>query len=82
LKQLNKVKGIEACAILSTCNRSESYAIVDNDNAKEILSDYLAKIHNIDRMEISPYLVYFEGDDALQHKPHGLLGAVVAVIVW
>jgi glutamyl-tRNA reductase len=61
LKQLNKVKGIEACAILSTCNRSEIYAIVDNDNAKEILSDYLAKIHYIDRMEISPYLVYFEG---------------------
>jgi glutamyl-tRNA reductase len=74
LKQLNKVKGIEACAILSTCNRSEIYAIVDNDNAKEILSDYLAKIHNIDRMEISPYLVYFEGDDALQHICHVATG--------
>ncbi|CAC9565440.1 Glutamyl-tRNA reductase (EC 1.2.1.70) [uncultured Gammaproteobacteria bacterium] len=74
LKQLNKVKGIEACAILSTCNRSEIYAIVDNDNAKEILSDYLAKIHNINRMEISPYLVYFEGDDALQHICHVATG--------
>ncbi|AYQ56353.1 Glutamyl-tRNA reductase [Bathymodiolus thermophilus thioautotrophic gill symbiont] len=67
LTQLNKVKGIEACAILSTCNRSEIYAIIDSDNGKKTLSNYLANVHNIDRVEINPYLVYFEEDDALQH---------------
>ena len=42
LGHLNNTDGIEACAILSTCNRAEVYAIVDADNTQEILSDYLA----------------------------------------
>ncbi|SMN00038.1 Glutamyl-tRNA reductase [uncultured Candidatus Thioglobus sp.] len=67
LKKFKATAGIEACAILSTCNRSEIYAIVDNDNAEEILSNYLVDIHNISRKELDPYLVYFEGDNALTH---------------
>jgi glutamyl-tRNA reductase len=67
LKQFNSIQGIEACVILSTCNRSEIYSIVDDDNAQQILSDYLATTHNIAREKLDPYLVYFEGDDALKH---------------
>ncbi|SFV86336.1 Glutamyl-tRNA reductase [hydrothermal vent metagenome] len=74
LIKFNATKGIEACAILSTCNRSEIYAIIDSDNAQEILSTYLANIHNIDRAELDPYLVYFEGDNALQHICHVATG--------
>jgi glutamyl-tRNA reductase len=33
----------------------------------QILSDYLATTHNIAREKLDPYLVYFEGDDALKH---------------
>lgn len=74
LVKFNSIQGIEACAILSTCNRSEIYAIVENDNAEEILRDYLADIHNISRVELSPYLVYFEDNNALQHICHVATG--------
>ncbi|CAC9601035.1 Glutamyl-tRNA reductase (EC 1.2.1.70) [uncultured Gammaproteobacteria bacterium] len=67
LQKLNTIDGIEACVILSTCNRSEIYTVVNDDNAKEILSNYLAKTHDIPRAEVDPYLVYFETDDALSH---------------
>ncbi len=67
LKELNNIQNVEACVILSTCNRSEIYSIIDDDNAQQILSDYLAFTHNIAREKLDPYLVYFEGDDALKH---------------
>lgn len=74
LVKFNNIKGIEACAILSTCNRSEIYAIVKDENAEEILSDYLANTHNLSRTELDPYLLYFEGDNALQHICHVATG--------
>jgi len=74
LGHLNNTDGIKACAILSTCNRAEVYAIVDADNTQEILSDYLANTHNIQRAELDPYLSYFEDDDAVAHICHVATG--------
>lgn len=67
LQKLNSVSGVEACVILSTCNRSEIYAVVDNDNPQEILSQYLSDTHQVSRQELDSYLVYFENDTALEH---------------
>jgi glutamyl-tRNA reductase len=67
LQKLNNISGVEACVILSTCNRSEIYAIVDNDKPQEILSQYLADTHQVSRQELDSYLVYFEDDAALEH---------------
>ncbi len=67
LNNLNNIEGINSCVILSTCNRSEVYAISENKNPRETLSDYLANTHNIKRDKIDPYLSYFEDDDALEH---------------
>jgi len=67
LQKLNSVSGVEACVILSTCNRSEIYAVVDNDNPQEILSQYLSDTHQVSRQELDSYLVYFENDAALEH---------------
>ena len=67
LSQLKQTTNIEACAILSTCNRSEIYAIIDNDNGREILSDFLSQTHNIPRNELDPYLSYFSSNDAITH---------------
>ena len=67
LSQLKQTPGIEAGAILSTCNRSEVYAIVDNDNGREILSDFLSQTHNIARHQLDPYLSYFSSNDAITH---------------
>ncbi|MDC9726693.1 MAG: glutamyl-tRNA reductase [Candidatus Thioglobus sp.] len=67
LQKLNELPGVAACVILSTCNRSEIYAVIETGNPQEILSDYLSQTHNISRAEIDPYLVYFEDDKALAH---------------
>ncbi len=67
LEHLNNTAGIVACAILSTCNRAEIYAVIDVDNGKTILSDYLSNIHNIKPTELAPYLLYFENDAAISH---------------
>lgn len=74
LEQFKNTKGVEACAILSTCNRAEVYAIINTDNAQEILSDYLANTHNINRSELDPYLSYFEGNNAVEHICHVATG--------
>jgi len=74
LEQFKNTNGVEACAILSTCNRSEVYAIISTDNAQEILSEYLANTHHIKRSELDPYLSYFEGDDAVEHICHVATG--------
>ena len=67
LQKLSGIPGIQACVILSTCNRSEIYAVIDADNPQEILSQYLADTHEISRQEIDSYLVYFEDNTALEH---------------
>ncbi len=67
LQKLKAIEDVQACVILSTCNRSEIYAIINNNNAKETLSNYLSQTHQIPRNEIDPYLVYFEDDAALSH---------------
>ena len=67
LQKLSGIPGVQACVILSTCNRSEIYAVIDADNPQEILSQYLADTHEISRQEIDSYLVYFEDNTALEH---------------
>jgi glutamyl-tRNA reductase len=67
LHKLKNTDGVLACAILSTCNRSEIYAVIEGKNSKEILSNYLSTTHQISRAEIDPYLIYFEADKALEH---------------
>lgn len=67
LTDLHGIYGIYACIILSTCNRVEIYVNSGNENPKEVLSNYLAKIHNITRDKINPYLNYFEDNEALTH---------------
>ncbi len=67
LKKLALIDTVEACVILSTCNRAEIYAVINDDQPKEVLSDFLATTHDISRAEIDPYLDYFESDAALDH---------------
>jgi glutamyl-tRNA reductase len=67
LQKLGDTPGVQACVILSTCNRSEIYAVIDADNSQEVLSQYLADTHKISRQEIDSYLVYFENNAALEH---------------
>lgn len=65
--KLNAIEGIEACVIISTCNRCEIYVASNNQNTQETLSDYLATTHQIKRQNLDKYLLYFEADNALEH---------------
>jgi glutamyl-tRNA reductase len=67
LLKLNAIKGIEACVILSTCNRSEIIALSSHADTQSLLSHYLAKTHQISLENLTPYLVYFEGNKAFNH---------------
>ncbi len=67
LQKLYAIKGVEACVILSTCNRSEIYTVIKDENAEAILADYLSQTHNIPSAEIDPYLIYFKSDEAVSH---------------
>lgn len=53
--------------ILSTCNRSEIYAIVENKNERECIYDFYSLFFNIDINEISNHMVYREGNQVIQH---------------
>jgi glutamyl-tRNA reductase len=66
LKKLKAIKGVRACAILSTCNRSEIYVSSEFD-AQALLSNYLCETHNLQHAELAPYLVYFKNNNALNH---------------
>lgn len=67
LKKLNNVDGINACVILSTCNRAEIYVVSNHNNTQEILSHYLADTHQIKHSDLEQYLLYFQADDAVKH---------------
>ena len=74
LQTLQSIQGIEACVILSTCNRSEIYAIATDDNPQALLSQYLADTHQIPLNELQPYLSYFQADEAIEHICHVATG--------
>lgn len=74
MKKLNELEGIQACVILSTCNRTELYVVADDENTKAILSNYLANIHQIEPQVLNTYLLYFEADQAVNHICHVATG--------
>ncbi len=74
LQTLQAIQGIEACVILSTCNRSEIYAIANHDNPQALLSQYLADTHQIPLGELQPFLSYFQDDEAIEHICHVATG--------
>ena len=68
LKKLKAEKSILEDVILSTCNRTELYLVVDQLHtgryySKHFLSDWF----QIDVEELEPYLTFKEGNEALEH---------------
>jgi glutamyl-tRNA reductase len=63
--------GIEEVVILSTCNRTEVYAMVaqgagPGDKARELI-DWVANYHHLSAQELHRCAYFHEGDDALRH---------------
>jgi len=71
-KMLEALAGLHACpdvneaAILSTCNRTEVYCDVNNDN-KDALVGWFSEYHHVDAREIEPYVFVYPGQEAVRH---------------
>ncbi len=67
LRRLYEYDEIYECVILSTCNRTEMYAAVDDaDDALPVLEEYLASMTG-GRFAVSAYLFYYKDDDCIRH---------------
>lgn len=63
-----KDKKIVENVIVSTCNRTEIYAVGNQIHTSErYIKDFLAEWFQIDQEEFSPYLFTYEGNGAVEH---------------
>tara|TARA_R110002072_G_scaffold86030_2_gene194291 strand:+ start:232 stop:1593 length:1362 start_codon:yes stop_codon:yes gene_type:complete len=62
---------IEEVVILSTCNRTELYAIVPEDaeqgDKAQMLIDWVANYHHLSAQELHQYSYLYEGGQAMRH---------------
>lgn len=65
---LKKKKSILENVIVSTCNRTEIYAVVDQAHTgRYYIKDFLSEWFRIDKEEIASYLFIYEQDEAINH---------------
>ncbi|KAB8140206.1 glutamyl-tRNA reductase [Chloroflexia bacterium SDU3-3] len=64
--QALREQAIEAC-VLSTCNRVEIYATMEDDADPQALAHFLADWHHVDRATVLPHTTTLVGEAAVQH---------------
>ncbi|MEH7439868.1 glutamyl-tRNA reductase [Neobacillus drentensis] len=68
IKKLNTKKSILENIILSTCNRTEIYAVVDQlHTGRYYIKEFLSEWFGMEQMEFSPFLFVYEDDGAVEH---------------
>ncbi len=68
MKSLNGKKSILENVILSTCNRTEIYAVVDQlHTGRYYVKEFLSEWFEIELNEFSPFLFIYEQDGAIEH---------------
>ncbi len=68
MKQLKTKKSILENVILSTCNRTEIYAVVDQlHTGRYYVKEFLAQRFGMGQAEFSPFLYIYEDDGAVEH---------------
>lgn len=68
MKTLNNKKSILENVIVSTCNRTEIYAVVDQlHTGRYYIKEFLSEQFNIDQSEFSPFLFIYEQEGAIEH---------------
>ncbi|WP_066365863.1 glutamyl-tRNA reductase [Neobacillus fumarioli] len=68
IKTLAAKKSILENVILSTCNRTEIYAVVDQlHTGRYYIKQFLAEWFKLEQEDFSPYLSIFEDDGAIEH---------------
>ena len=68
LAVLSEILGVAEVAILSTCNRSEIYAMCE-DPVREggALASFMSSYHDVQESELGPHLYGRQGSDAARH---------------
>ncbi|RIW37723.1 glutamyl-tRNA reductase [Bacillus salacetis] len=68
MEALKGKKSILENVIVSTCNRTEVYAVVDQlHTGRYYIKEFLSQWFKIDKEEFSPYLFIYEQDGAVEH---------------
>lgn len=68
IEKLQTKKSILENVILSTCNRTEIYAVVDQlHTGRYYVKEFLSEWFGLEQDEFSPYLNYYEEDGAIEH---------------
>lgn len=68
MTKLKGKKSILENVILSTCNRTEIYAVVDQlHTGRYYIKEFLSEWFDIDQKEFSPFLFIYEQDGAIEH---------------
>ncbi len=68
IKKLNTKKSILENIILSTCNRTEIYAVVDQlHTGRYYIKEFLSEWFGLEQKEFSPFLFVYEDDGAIDH---------------
>ncbi|PGY10081.1 glutamyl-tRNA reductase [Bacillus sp. AFS031507] len=68
IKKLYTKKSILENIILSTCNRTEIYAVVDQlHTGRYYIKEFLSEWFGIEQKEFSPFLFVYEDDGAVDH---------------
>lgn len=68
MKTLKNKKSILENVILSTCNRTEIYAVVDQlHTGRYYIKEFLSEWFNLEKDEFVPYLFIHEQDGAIDH---------------
>jgi glutamyl-tRNA reductase len=66
MRALKAECGLSECAVLSTCNRSEVYAVGPAPSTEEILQ-FLAVYHGADPAGLVAHSYHLRGDEAVTH---------------
>ncbi|MBD3107804.1 glutamyl-tRNA reductase [Bacillus sp. AGMB 02131] len=68
MKALQNKKSILENIIISTCNRTEIYAVVDQiHTGRYYIKEFLSQWFNMPTEDFAPYLFIYEGDRAVDH---------------
>lgn len=68
LSTLNDYHGVMECIILSTCNRTEIYAVTSAEvDGPSAIIEYMAAYHSLDKAELSKYLYTKQGEEVVNH---------------
>lgn len=68
MKALKAKKSILENVIISTCNRTEIYAVVDQiHTGRYYIKEFLSEWFNLEKEEFTPFLFIYEQDGAMDH---------------